>query len=165
MVLSCLQSDLRQEEQVPISIFMDVKQVLIYFVKRAYTIAQWAFRRPRGRFSMAMTAAFLLSACSMGEEVKRIRAVNEVEKQRAQSQSTDLTGEQVFIRSCNTCHPRGRIGVGPALDQMNEHFPTDEQLKRFIRMGKGVMPAQTADAVNDIELENLVKYLRALPKP
>ncbi|MCC7528896.1 MAG: cytochrome c [Candidatus Melainabacteria bacterium] len=115
--------------------------------------------------SFLITALFFLSACSMGEEVKRIRAVNEVEKQRAQSQSTDLTGEQVFIRSCNTCHPRGRAGMGPALDKMDEHFPADQQLKRFIRMGKGIMPAQTADVVNDTELDNLVKYLRAMPKP
>ncbi len=139
--------------------------MLIYFVKRPYPIAQWAFRRTRYRLVLGLSALFLLSACSMGEEVKRIRAVNEVEKQRAQSQSTDLTGEQVFIRSCNTCHPRGRQGVGPALDKMDVHFPDDVTLKRFIRMGKGVMPAQTADAVNDIELDNLVKYLRAMPKP
>jgi mono/diheme cytochrome c family protein len=144
---------------------MDVKQVLIYFVKRSCAIAQSAFWRHRARLAFVSTLVFLLSACSMGEEVKRIRAVNEVEKQRAQSQSTDLTGEQVFIRSCNTCHPRGRAGMGPSLDKMDEHFPTDQQLKRFIRMGKGVMPAQTADVVNDTELDNLVKYLRAMPKP
>ncbi len=101
----------------------------------------------------------------MGEEVKRIQAVNEMERERAQSQSTDLTGEQVFIRSCNTCHPRGRQGVGPALDQLSEHFATDEMLKRFIRMGKGIMPANPKDTLNDVELDNLVKYLRALPKP
>ncbi|MBC7999131.1 MAG: cytochrome c [Leptolyngbya sp.] len=106
-----------------------------------------------------------MSSCSMGEEVKRIRAVNEVEKQRAQSQSTDLTGEQLFIRSCNTCHPRGREGMGPALDKVNEHFPDDATLKRFLRMGKGAMPAQTPETINDQELDNLVKYVRQLPKP
>lgn len=160
-----MQSDPRHVEQVPISIFTDVKQVLIYFVKRPCSIAQSAFRRPRLRLAFVTTFALLLSACSMGEEVKRIKAVNEVERQRAQSQSTDLTGEQVFIRSCNTCHPRGRAGMGPALDKMDEHFPSDQQLKRFLRMGKGVMPAQTVDVINDVELDNLVKYLRAMPKP
>lgn len=144
---------------------MDVKQVLIYFVKRLYATAQSVLRQSSSVAALMLTIILLLSACSMGEEVKRIRAVNEMEKERAQSQSTDLTGEQVFIRSCNTCHPRGRQGVGPALDQLSEHFATDEMLKRFIRMGKGVMPANSKETLNDIELDNLVKYLRALPKP
>ncbi len=55
--------------------------------------------------------------------------------------------------------------MGPALDKMDEHFPSDDQMKRFIRVGKGVMPAQGKDTLNDIELDNLVKYLRAMPKP
>ncbi|HIA54344.1 MAG TPA: cytochrome c [Candidatus Melainabacteria bacterium] len=144
---------------------MDVKQVLIYFVKRLYATALSVFRRSPSATAFMVTIIFLLSACSMGEEVKRIQAVNEMERERAQSQSTDLTGEQVFIRSCNTCHPRGRQGVGPALDQLSEHFASDEMLKRFIRMGKGVMPANPKETLNDVELDNLVKYLRALPKP
>lgn len=144
---------------------MDVKQVLIYFVKHACAIAQSAFSRSSRLSASVLMAILLLSACSMGEEVKRIQAVKEMERERAQSQSTDLTGEQVFIRSCNTCHPRGRQGMGPALDKMDEHFPADDQMKRFIRMGKGVMPAQGKDTLNDIELDNLVKYLRAMPKP
>jgi mono/diheme cytochrome c family protein len=156
---------LKYKEQVPITLSMDVKQVLIYFVKCLYAIAQSVLRQSPSVAAMTLTVILLLSACSMGEEVKRIRAVNEMEKERAQSQSTDLTGEQVFIRSCNTCHPRGRQGVGPALDQLSEHFATDEMLKRFIRMGKGVMPANPKETLNDVELDNLVKYLRALPKP
>ena len=144
---------------------MDVKQVLIYFVKRTCATAQSMFRRSPSVVVMMLTIILLLSACSMGEEVKRIQAVNEMERERAQSQSTDLTGEQVFIRSCNTCHPRGKLGVGPALDQLSEHFATDEMLKRFIRMGKGVMPGNPKETLNDVELDNLVKYLRALPKP
>lgn len=144
---------------------MDVKQVLIYFVKRICANTQSMFRWSPSVVLVPLTIILLLSACSMGEEVKRIQAVNEMERERAQSQSTDLTGEQVFIRSCNTCHPRGRQGVGPALDQLSEHFATDEMLKRFIRMGKGVMPGNPKETINDVELDNLVKYLRALPKP
>lgn len=158
-------SDLDTEERVLIVIFMDVKRVLIYFVKRAYKIAQSGFYGSLTSFAIVIFSLCLLSACSMGEEVRRIKAVNELEKERAQSQSTDLTGEQVFIRSCNTCHPRGRASMGPALDALDAHFPDDQQLKRFIRMGKGVMPAQTKDLLNDVELDNLVKYLRTMPKP
>ncbi len=158
-------SDLNTQELLLMAVFMDVKRVLIYFVKRAYKIAQSGFCRSLTSFAVVLVSFSLLSACSMGEEVRRIKAVNELEKERAQSQSTDLTGEQVFIRSCNTCHPRGRAGMGPALDAIDAHFPDDQQLKRFIRMGKGVMPAQTKDLINDVELDNLVKYLRSMPKP
>ena len=165
MVFSCIQSDSKYEKLVLITFFMDVKQVLIYFVKRLYATAQSTFRRSPSVFACVLIMIALLSACSMGEEVKRIQAVNEMERERSQSQSTDLTGEQVFIRSCNTCHPQGRQGVGPALDQLSEHFASDEMLKRFIRMGKGVMPGNPKETLNDVELDNLIKYLRALPKP
>ena len=96
----------------------------------------------------------------MTEEVKRIEEVKRAQQRAAASQSTDLTGEEVFIRSCNTCHPRGRKGMGPALDQIGKDFPSDAALKNFIRAGKGMMPPQTRDAVNDKELDNLVAYLR-----
>ncbi len=101
----------------------------------------------------------------MQEEVKRIQAVKEMERQRAASNSTDLTGEQIFIRSCNTCHPHGKKGMGPSLEQVNEHFPNDAMLKTFIRHGKGAMPAQPVETLNDIELNNLVKYVRQLNQP
>ncbi|HEY9784225.1 MAG TPA: cytochrome c [Candidatus Obscuribacterales bacterium] len=117
------------------------------------------FAAPLGFF--AATVLFL-SACSMGEEVKRIKAVKELEKQREASRSTDLTGEQIFIRSCNTCHPHGEKGMGPSLEHVNEHFPDDAMLKRFIRQGKGIMMPQPPEALNDKELDQLVKYLRAM---
>lgn len=76
--------------------------------------------------------------------------------------STDLTGQQVFIRSCNTCHPGGRQGMGPALDKLAERYPDDNSLKTLIRKGRGMMPAQTKEVLNDRELDSLVAYLRAL---
>src|SRR5262249_38575403 len=84
---------------------------------------------------------------------------------------TDLTGQEIFIRSCNTCHPGAKAGMGPALDQLSAHFPDDDKLKKFIRAGTGVMPPQPKEALNDVELDNLVVYLRSLtfepppPKP
>lgn len=98
----------------------------------------------------------------MTEEVRRIEQVKQIERRRAAAASTDLTGEQVFIRSCNTCHPGGRQGTGPALDDVNQKFPGDATLKKFIRKGKGSMPPQPKEAVNDRELDSLVDYLRSL---
>ena len=45
---------------------------------------------------------------------------------------------------------------------LGKDFPTDDALKKFIRSGKGMMPAQGKDALNDKELDNLVAYLRQL---
>lgn len=100
--------------------------------------------------------------CAMSEEMRRIESVRQAEKQADASRSTNLSGEQVFIRSCNTCHPGGRAGMGTSLAELNEHFPDDDMLRQYIRKGKGIMPGQPKSAINDEELDNLVTYLRAL---
>ncbi len=98
----------------------------------------------------------------MGEEIRRIEEVNRQQALSKESRSTNLTGEQLFIRSCNTCHPAGKIGMGPSLIEMSEHFPSDEELKKMIRAGKGIMPSQPKTTINDQELNHLVGYLRQL---
>lgn len=98
----------------------------------------------------------------MGEEMRRIEAAKQANQMRDASMSTNLTGEQIFVRSCNTCHPGGKEGMGPRLDRISEDFPTDATLIAFIRKGKGMMPAQPKDSLNDDEMNNLVGYLRNL---
>jgi mono/diheme cytochrome c family protein len=98
----------------------------------------------------------------MSEEVKRIQEVKLAKEQRDASYSTNLTGEQIFVRSCNTCHPSGRQGFGPSLENIARDFPTDDQLKTFIRQGRGSMPPQPKSQLTDPELDNLVRYLRAM---
>jgi mono/diheme cytochrome c family protein len=97
----------------------------------------------------------------MSEEIKRIDEEKHSENEKQASMSTDLNGEQIFFRSCNTCHALGKkSALAPALDQLEEHFPTDQLLKAFLRKGKGIMPAQTKDVLNDKEMESLIVYLR-----
>jgi len=98
----------------------------------------------------------------MSEEMKRIAAQKKADQQRQESGSTNLTGEQIFVRTCNTCHPQGRQGMGPSLENLATHFPDDAKLKAYIRTGKGIMPGQPKDVLNDQEMDNLVGYLRAL---
>lgn len=105
-------------------------------------------------------AVTLFYGCAMSEEMRRIEELKQVEQLREASRSTDLTGEQVFIRSCNSCHPHGQAGLGPSLDKLGEHFPDDSSLKKFIRAGRRNMPTQPDSILNDKELDNLVKYLR-----
>ena len=78
------------------------------------------------------------------------------------ARSGNLTGEQVFIRSCNTCHPGGKKGFGPSLENMQADFPDDAKLAAYIRKGKGNMPGQPKSVISDTELDNLIVYLRTL---
>jgi mono/diheme cytochrome c family protein len=112
---------------------------------------------------MLFLAATQVAACSMSEEVKRIEAVRRAELRHEAASSTNLSGEQIFIRSCNTCHPGGGKGIGPTLAKVNEHFGEDNALKALLRKGKGTMPAQSKAVLNDEEMNNLVAYLRTLP--
>lgn len=109
-----------------------------------------------------LVASTILSSCSMGEEMRRIEESKVASRMREASRSTNLTGEQIFVRSCNTCHPGGGKGMGPSLISMETDFPSDESLKKLIRQGKGMMPSQPADSINEDELKNLVAYLRNL---
>jgi mono/diheme cytochrome c family protein len=112
-----------------------------------------------------LAAAFALSTttisgCVMSEEMKRIDAVKKLQQARDESGSTNLTGEQIFIRNCNTCHPGGRAGMGPSLENFAKDYPTDDKLKAFLRKGKGMMPSQ--ERLSEQEMDNLVTYLHAL---
>lgn len=101
-----------------------------------------------------------LTGCSMSEEVRRIEEVRKAERRKEEERSANLTGEQIFVRSCNTCHPSAKAGMGPALDRLNEHFPEDRSLKELLRAGRGIMPGQPVDVINEKEMDNLVAYLR-----
>lgn len=100
--------------------------------------------------------------CAMSEEIRRIKEMEQVNQRRERQMTTDLSGQQIFIRSCNSCHPGAKAGMGPALDKLGEHFPSDEKLKKFIRQGVGAMPAQPKEVLDDVELDNLILYLRSL---
>ena len=109
---------------------------------------------------LASLTSSLLNACSMGEEMRRIDESKRASQIKDASRSSNLTGDQLFARSCNTCHPGGKAGMGPRLDKLETDFPTDDVLKKFLRKGKGMMPAQTPEIMNDAELSSLVVYLR-----
>jgi len=100
--------------------------------------------------------------CAMSEEIRRFEEMEKVKERKERQMTTDLSGEQIFVRSCNSCHPGAKAGMGPELSKLAEHFPTDEKLKKFIRQGVGAMPPQPKEALDDVELDNLVLYLRGL---
>lgn len=68
-------------------------------------------------------------------------------------------GEQVFMRTCHSCHPFGEAGLGLALN--NKPLP-GFLLRAQVRKGFGAMPAFDEGQVTPEELDALVVYLKRL---
>ena len=116
----------------------------------------------RNTYSIAMLIILTLSGCAMSEEVRRINEVKRAQQSRDAARSNNLTGEQLFVRTCNTCHPGGKQGMGPSLEHVNDDIANDQDLKKLIRTGRGTMPGQPKSVINDTELDLLVQYVRHL---
>ncbi len=71
------------------------------------------------------------------------------------------SGEVVFQRYCNVCHPGGGFGAGPSLIVELPRM-SDEQVREVVRHGKNRMPGFTQQEITDEELANLIVYMRGL---
>jgi mono/diheme cytochrome c family protein len=76
---------------------------------------------------------------------------------QAQASPQLATGQQVFMRACHQCHPRGEAGLGPALN--NKYVPAF-LIRTQIRMGLGAMPAFPESALSAEELDAVVRYIQ-----
>ena len=68
-------------------------------------------------------------------------------------------GERVFAANCHQCHPGGAGGLGPAIN--DKPLPVT-LIKTQVRQGLGAMPAFSRNEVNDEQLDDIAKYLKAL---
>ena len=68
-------------------------------------------------------------------------------------------GERVYAAHCYQCHPGGAGGLGPAIN--DKPLPV-AAIKTQVRNGLGVMPAFDEKEISDADLENVVRYLKAL---
>ena len=70
-------------------------------------------------------------------------------------------GKVLFYEYCNSCHPSGTAGLGPALN--NKPLP-GFAIRYQIRHGLGVMPAFDEEEISDEGARNIVAYMKALRK-
>ena len=70
-------------------------------------------------------------------------------------------GKILYHEYCNSCHPNGMAGLGPALN--NKPLP-GFAIRYQIRHGVGAMPAFGEKEISDEESKNIVAYLKALRK-
>jgi mono/diheme cytochrome c family protein len=75
-----------------------------------------------------------------------------------------VAGGKVFATNCNSCHPSGKAGIGPALygPQFRALLPDDPAIKAIIRSGKDGMPAFPSSNLSDSDLNNVIAYLHTL---
>ena len=66
-------------------------------------------------------------------------------------------GQAVFQQNCNSCHPGGDRGSGPAI----KGRPADG-VKNQVRKGGGGMPAFSASQISDQQLNDLAAYVASL---
>lgn len=83
--------------------------------------------------------------------------------ERAKSHTPDVNeGQQVYQQFCNSCHPGGEKGVGPAVRgaAFRAKYQDDASLRKVIVEGTGPMPGfrqLTGDQV-----DSLVAYIHSL---
>jgi mono/diheme cytochrome c family protein len=75
--------------------------------------------------------------------------------------SAQARGQVVFSRYCNSCHPGGGRGAGPALPMLVASR-SDDELRSVVRGGKNRMPAFGPEVIPDDQLSDLIAYLRTL---
>ena len=71
------------------------------------------------------------------------------------------TGQRVFSQYCNSCHPGGERGAGPALKPLIPAI-SDAQISYIVRHGKRPMPGYNQDIISEDQLASLLLYLRTL---
>ncbi len=71
------------------------------------------------------------------------------------------SGEVVFQRYCNVCHPGGGLGAGPSLILALPRL-SDGQVRDIVRHGKNRMPGFTTAELSDAELDDLIVYIRGM---
>ena len=72
---------------------------------------------------------------------------------------TVAAGQRLFSQHCYQCHPNGSAGLGPAIN--DKPLPVN-LMKTQVRKGLGAMPAFSQAEINDAELEDVIRYLKAL---
>ncbi|HEX5177020.1 MAG TPA: cytochrome c [Chthoniobacteraceae bacterium] len=68
-------------------------------------------------------------------------------------------GRIAFMQHCHKCHPNGEAGLGPGI---NDKPLPEFLMKTQVRVGLGAMPSFSRAQIDDEELDDVIRYLKAL---
>ncbi len=103
---------------------------------------------------LAILLIVLTAACSAR------RGVPYTEPLQTQAEEV-VQGKMLYDTYCNSCHPGGASGLGPALN--NKPLP-GFLIRLQIRKGIGVMPAFSDEVISDEQSKMIVAYMKKLRK-
>jgi mono/diheme cytochrome c family protein len=106
------------------------------------------------KLSAIILLALMMAGCSARRGIPHTEALAGEDKEVQQ-------GEILFHQYCNSCHPNGTAGLGPAL---NDKPLPGFAIRYQIRNGIGTMPAFRKEVISDEESKKIVAYLKALRK-
>ncbi|WP_224995830.1 cytochrome c [Cesiribacter sp. SM1] len=106
------------------------------------------------KFTLLIFVLMMAAACSSRKGVPYTEPLQTREQEV-------LQGKVLYDRYCNTCHPGGSSGLGPALNNK----PLPGFLIRYqIRHGLGVMPAFSKEVIPPEDSKKIVAYMKAVRK-
>jgi mono/diheme cytochrome c family protein len=105
----------------------------------------------------AVAAAVGLASC--GEPAQPTPAATTAATSASTPNIARTRGEIVFAHYCNSCHPGGGRGAGPALPGIEK-----DEFVRYVRNGKGRMPAFNEGLISNEDLDQMYEYISSLKK-
>jgi mono/diheme cytochrome c family protein len=118
---------------------------------RARPVAQALF------LATAVAAAVGLASC--GEQAQPTPTSLAVAATATTANATRTRGDIVFAKYCNSCHPGGARGAGPALPGIDK-----DEFVEYVRKGKGRMPAFNEGLISNEEFDQMYEYISSLKK-
>ncbi|MDN3016023.1 cytochrome c [Paenibacillus sp. BSR1-1] len=101
----------------------------------------------------------IMSACGKDDSDSAKEPAKEPAKQEESKPATALAGDEVFQKSCITCHSSGNITGGQKVldaNRIHTDFKTKEDLQAFISKN---MPKSAPASLSKEEYDAVVSYL------
>jgi mono/diheme cytochrome c family protein len=110
----------------------------------------------RGRKQWPVSLLLLLTAVLSGLGLASCDGGSATPTVASNGTTTTSSGDAIYSRYCNTCHPGGGRGVGPSLIIKNL---SGAEIKAVVRHGKAQMPGFGPQVISDDDLDALVEYV------
>jgi hypothetical protein len=105
-------------------------------------------------FIIFLTSILFYTGCSSARRTEPIKEPLKI------TDKSLLSGQKNFYRYCNSCHPHGEAGLGPALN--NKGIVPGFLIKFQVRNGLGKMPSFSQEVIPPEELDDIVEYIKLI---